>query len=313
MSGGALCYQSSMPKIESRPCPACGSTEAELVGESDGFQIAGCRSCRTLFTARLPESGESLDYDDYYHEGNLEVPAFVRKRLDETVAAFDGERQTGRWLDVGCGAGTLMEAVRDRGWAVVGTEVSASAAEAVRAKGLDVRAGELSALGLDDGAFDVVSMVEVVEHVPDPRGLLAQVRPLLRPGGILYVTTPHGRGVSARLLRTGWSIVAPPEHLQLFSLRGLRAALEAAGFEVASARTQAVNPSELLAALKRGRAPVEASQRVESGYRLNEALSSSSRGAALKSAANAVLSATRLGDSIRLVATNPRGAGTPRA
>lgn len=295
-----------MPKTQSRPCPACGSTQAELVGESDGFDMAACRSCRTLFTARLPESAELLDYDDYYHEGNLEVPAFVRKRLGETVAAFDGNKQTGRWLDVGCGAGTLMEAVRDRGWDVVGTEVSASAAEAVRAKGFDVRAGELSELGLEDGAFDVVSMVEVVEHVPDPGGLLAEARPLLRPGGVLYITTPHGRGISARLLRTSWSIVAPPEHLQLFSLRGLRAALEAAGFQVDSAKTQAVNPSELLAALKRNRAPVDATSRVESGYKLNEALSSSTRGAALKSAANAVLSATRLGDSIRLVATSPR-------
>jgi SAM-dependent methyltransferase len=291
-----------MPKSESRPCPACGSTEAERVGESDGFEIAGCRSCRTLFTARLPESGESLDYDHYYHEGNLEVPAFVRKRLDETVAQFDGERRTGRWLDVGCGAGTLMEAVRDRGWDVVGTEVSASAAEAVRAKGFDVRAGELRQLGLETASFDVVSMVEVVEHVPDPRALLAEARPLLRPGGALYATTPHGRGISARLLRTGWSVVAPPEHLQLFSLRGLRSALESAGFVVDSAKTQAVNPSELLAALRRDRGPVDATSRVDSGYKLNEALSTSRRGAAVKSVANAVLSATRLGDSIRLVA-----------
>lgn len=291
-----------MPRSESRPCPACGATDAERVGASDGFEMAGCRSCRTLFTARLPESGESLDYDDYYHEGNLEVPAFVRTRLDQTVAAFDGYRQTGRWLDVGCGAGTLMEAVRDRGWEVIGTEVSASAAEAVRAKGFDVRAGELSQLGLDFGAFDVVSMVEVVEHVPEPRALLAEVRPLLRPGGALYITTPHGRGISARLLRTNWSIVAPPEHLQLFSLRGLRAALEAAGFEADSARTQAVNPAELMAALRRNRGPVDATTRVESGYKLNEALSTSSRGAAVKSAANALLAASRLGDSIRLVA-----------
>jgi 2-polyprenyl-3-methyl-5-hydroxy-6-metoxy-1,4-benzoquinol methylase len=174
-----------MPTTEFRPCPACGSPDAKRIGESDGFEIAGCRACRTLFTARLPESGESLDYDDYYHEGNLEVPGFVRQRLDETVAQFDGERRTGRWLDIGCGAGTLMEAVRGRGFDVVGTEVSASAAEAVRAKGFDVRAGELAELGLEAGSFDVVSMVEVVEHVPDPRALLAETLPLLRPGGAL--------------------------------------------------------------------------------------------------------------------------------
>jgi hypothetical protein len=151
----------------------------------------------------------------------------------------------------------------------------------------------------------VVSMVEVVEHVPDPRGLIAQALPLLRPGGTLYVTTPHGRGISARLLRSGWSVVAPPEHLQLFSVPGLRRATAAAGLTVARARTQAVNPAELLAALRRGGPQLDPGSRVDSGYRLNEALSANARGAAVKRLVNFVLSSTRLGDSIRLLARRP--------
>lgn len=287
--------------------------ESRDVGESNGFALVRCRSCNTLFTARLPQVAESLDYDEYYHPGNLEVPAFVHARLDDLVAGFERYRSGGRWLDVGCGAGTLLEAVRGRGWEAIGTEVAHGAAEAVRAKGFDVRVGELAELGLPEHGFDVISLVEVVEHVPDPRGLLAEVAPLLRPGGALYVTTPHGRGISARALGTGWSVVAPPEHLQLFSTRGLRAAVQGAGLGVDRLRTQGVNPSELMGAVRRNRAPVAPGARVESGYKLNEALTSSKRGAAVKWLANSVLSATRLGDSLRLVATSPRGAGTPRA
>ena len=61
----------------------------------------------------------------------------------------------------------------------------------------------------------MVSLVEVVEHVDDPAAVVQAARHLIRPGGAMYITTPHGRGVSARLLRSGWSAVAPPEHLQL--------------------------------------------------------------------------------------------------
>ena len=291
-----------MPLPEPRSCPACDARGSRSIGEKNGFEIQRCPSCSTLFTAELPPPSAGHDYDAYYHEGNLQVPGFVRTRLDEVVAGFEPERRTGRWLDVGCGAGTLLEAVRGRGWDAVGTEVSMSGAEAVRAKGFEVHAGELQELELEHESFDVLSLVEVVEHVPAPRQLLADARALLRPGGVLYVTTPHGRGISARLLGTSWSVVIPPEHLQLFSLAGLKSAAAGAGLDTVRLRTQAVNPSELLSALRRNRAPVTAGARVESSYRLNEALSGSARGKAVKSLVNSALWATRLGDSIRFVA-----------
>lgn len=276
-----------------------------MAGASGGFDLARCDACRTLFTARLPEGGDAHDYDGYYHEGNLQVPAFVRSRLDEVVGAFEPYRDANRWLDVGCGAGTLLEAVVGRGWEAIGTEVSAGGAEAVRARGFDIRVGELDALALPAEGFDVVSLVEVVEHVPDPRALLADAARLVRPGGAVYVTTPHGRGISARALGARWSVVAPPEHLQLFSVHGMRAVAAAAGLEVVRLQTHAVNPAELVAGLRRMRASVDAGTRVDSGYRLNQALSANPRRAALKRAANAALALSRLGDSIRLVARRP--------
>lgn len=258
-----------------------------------------------MFTARLPTAAESTDYGGYYHANNLEVPSFVHRRLDEIVRGFEADRRLNRWLDLGCGAGTLLQAARGRGWDAIGTEVAGPAAETLRAKGLDVRSGELNQLDLPEAGFDVVSMIEVIEHVPDVSALLTASRNLLRPGGVLYITTPHGRGISGRLLSTKWSVVAPPEHLQLFSRPGLRTALERSGFAVRSVHTAAVNPTELLQALRRDQGAAVPVDRVESSYRLNESLSSSRAGAVLKGAANAVLNATRLGDAIKLVAERP--------
>jgi SAM-dependent methyltransferase len=292
-----------MPASDVRPCPACLGRDARGAGTAGGFRIRRCRRCQTLFTDRLPTADEGTDYAAYYHPGNLDVPAFVRERLGGIASSFDDSRRTGRWLDVGCGAGALLAAARDRGWDVTGTEVAEGGARAVRERGFDVRTGELDQLGLPEGAFDVVSIIEVIEHVPEPRSLLAAASVLLRRGGVLYLTTPNGRGLSARLLGTRWSVVSPPEHLQLFSRAGMRLALAGAGLRIREMRTHAVNPNELLRAVRvRQSGAVGGDERVASGYRLNAALSQSRSGAFLKSAANAVLSVTRLGDSLKVVA-----------
>lgn len=294
-----------MPTAHFRPCPACQSSDGRAIGQAGDFTIRSCGGCGTLFTARLPSEDEGLDYGTYHGPGKAEVPAFVLMRLEQIVSTFDPYRQLNRWLDVGCGAGTLMRAARSRGWEVAGTDVGQGAVEGARAAGFDVRLGELGELDLPRSGFDVVSMVEVLEHVPDPDALLGQAAGLLRPGGALYLTTPHARGLSARLLGTRWSIVAPPEHLQLYSVPGLRTAMEGAGFVVRSMRIQAVNPHELLAAVRRRGAAGGFGERKETSYRLNESLSTNAPGALAKAAVNAVLTVTQLGDSIKVVANTP--------
>jgi 2-polyprenyl-3-methyl-5-hydroxy-6-metoxy-1,4-benzoquinol methylase len=294
-----------MSATGNRPCPACRAPDSRARGDVSGFRIQACRHCKTLFTAHLPTTTESTDYGAYYHDENLEVPAFVHRRLEELVGGFDDDRRLNRWLDVGCGAGALLEAARWREWQVTGTEIAEPATEAARARGLDVRSGELGELDLAERSFDVVSMVEVLEHVPDVSALLTESRRLLRPGGALYVTTPHARGISGRLLGMRWSVVSPPEHLQLFSARGLRIALASAGLSIRTLRTHAVNPSELLRTARFGTEPMRPGARVESGYRLNESLLSTRAGAAFRGVANAALGATRLGDTIKLVAERP--------
>jgi SAM-dependent methyltransferase len=271
------------------------------VGE---FELVRCASCATVFTTRTPAVAEAEDYSVYYHEGNLEVPEFIERRLEEVVGEFDGYRTRGRWLDVGCGAGTLLRAARRCGWDAVGTEIAANAVGALRNDGFEVHLGELQALELESASFDVISLVEVVEHVPDPAALLAATTRLVRPGGAVYVTTPHGRGISARVLGTRWSAVVPPEHLSLVSVRGMRKLFERAGLRPRRVDTHAVNPRELADALFR-RERLTGCARVEDAYALNQSLSERRSGRVLKAAVNRTLSATRLGDAMKAVAERP--------
>jgi len=291
-----------MTSTASRPCPGCGSDSATAAGVAHGVDVMACARCRTLFTGRLPV--EDKDYGSFYAEGrNVAVPDFVLERLEETVASLARYRTSlNRWLDIGCGTGTLLRAATNGGWNALGTEVAPAAVEAVRANGLQAMLGTTDQLDLPAGGFDVVSLVEVIEHVPDPDALLGDAARLLRPGGALYVTTPHGRSLSARLLGVGWSVVSPPDHLQLFSIGGLRAALGRAGLSVRSVATHGINPRELATRMRPVGAGDGQPSHTESSYALNESLSTRRTGRVVKRVANAALSTTRLGDTLKVVA-----------
>jgi hypothetical protein len=103
-----------MPITEPRPCPACGGRDSRSIGDAGGFRVERCRACRSAFTARLPTAPEATDYGRYYHAANLDVPAFVHSRLERLVSSLASYRRLNAWLDVGCGAGALMEAGRAR-------------------------------------------------------------------------------------------------------------------------------------------------------------------------------------------------------
>lgn len=286
-----------------RKCPACGSGEAERAGEKDKFPMMRCRACGTLYVAQLPAASDTEDYDSYYSEDNLAVPDFINRRLDEIIAGFSSYKRGGRLLDVGCGAGTFMQAARRSGWEAVGVEVSATAAEHNRAEGFEVFNGELAEARYPEGHFDVVVLSEVLEHVSEPREMLREVLRVMRPGGLLWATTPNGQGFSARALGLKWSAVSPPEHLHLFSRGAVESLLTEVGFARARVVTEGFNPFEIIGALRGRPAPsahAASNARVQSGYELNAFLTEGGARRAVKGFANGVLRLCRLGDSLKI-------------
>ncbi len=285
-----------------RRCPACDSARTTYVGQKNDFRMLSCQKCGTLYTSGLPAPESAEDYDGYYNSENLSVPDFINKRLDEIVAGFSAYRQNGRLLDIGFGAGTVLQAAARAGWTATGIEVSQTAVEYVRGLGFTVFCGELAEAKYPDGHFDVITASEVLEHVPEPDALLREMARVLRPGGLLWATTPNGKGLSSRLLGLKWSTVSPPEHLQLFSLKGLKTMLDAAGFRRVRIVTHGVNPFEILHTLRQRRSNgevQECSDRVGSSYRLNEFLTESHSRKALKGIANGLLSVGHFGDSLK--------------
>lgn len=285
-----------------RNCPACQSADFRGHGRKNEFEMVVCRNCGTLYTATLPSLASAQDYDAYYTSANLSDPEFIHKRLDEIVARFSPYRKSNRLLDIGFGAGSLLKAAARADWEAQGLEVSKTAVTQARAGGFKAFCGELSEARYPGGHFDVVTTSELLEHVPEPRILVAEISRIVRPGGLWWATTPHSNGASGHLLGLKWSAVSPPEHLHLFSVAGIRSLMLNSGFRRARIQTEGVNPFELLrmAPGRKSAATPQEFDRVRTGYQLNAAIVSTAPRRRLKDFANMLLRLSRMGDSLKI-------------
>lgn len=155
----------------------------------------------------------------------------------------------GTLVDVGCGTGGYLAEMRALGWRAIGVEPSPDAARTARERlGLDVREGTLEQAALPAGSADVVTMRMVLEHVPDPRRTLAEVRRILRPGGRLLLSVPNAGSLEPLAFGPRWSAWELPRHLSHFTPASLGRMLRQAGFEGIRVR-HLVNANNLAASL----------------------------------------------------------------
>jgi 2-polyprenyl-3-methyl-5-hydroxy-6-metoxy-1,4-benzoquinol methylase len=137
----------------------------------------------------------------------------------------------GRILDVGCGSGELLARMQAFGWRTEGIDVDPAAVAVARGRGLSVHTGSLHERNFPDAGFDAVVMSHVIEHVHQPRELLAEVRRIVKPGGRMVIATPNASSLGHRMMRAAWPFLDPPRHLQIFTPPALEATVRAAGFE----------------------------------------------------------------------------------
>jgi 2-polyprenyl-3-methyl-5-hydroxy-6-metoxy-1,4-benzoquinol methylase len=295
-----------MKSNERRRCPACeASNQRGAVGIKNGFEILVCGECLTIYTGKLPESEELEDYDEYYTEANLMVPAFIAERVNDIVGGFEPYRQTNRLLDVGFGAGTILESAVNQKWQSFGIEVSRPAVEQARSRGFEAFHGSLVAAAYPDDYFDVITASEILEHLSSPQEELHEIARILRPGGMFWATTPSARGISFRLMKLNWSVLSPPEHTQLYSKKGVLRMMRNAGFQDVAIYAFGMNPVEIINHFRSSRSSSPPFNRVETAYALNERLMKSPLKRLLKSAANTTLNLLGLGDSLKIYAQKP--------
>ena len=176
-------------------CIVCGSSERSVVFHEFGVDMFGCRGCGHVYSSW--DGGQ--DYDGYFptvpREADVE-PFWNRQhaRMYDDFRRRFLEGKRGRLLDVGCGLGYFVKRAGDvPGWEAHGYEISPQAvAFARQTLGLTtVVCGKVETSGLPPGSFDVITLWDVIEHIPDPDPLLSYLHGLLAEDGLLCMHTPN--------------------------------------------------------------------------------------------------------------------------
>jgi SAM-dependent methyltransferase len=221
-------------------CPACGRMTAHrFLYRKNDCEILRCEECglgRTETDDFDPEHYYTADYfsgkrSDGYAD-YLGAETVLRREFAQTVGFIREFRSSGRLLEVGCAYGFLLEEAK-HAFDVTGIELAEEAADHCRRLGLHVLAGPADERLLQDlGLFDVIVMLDVIEHLPSPRDTLALLAGHLNSGGIIVITTGDFGALSARLAGARWRLMTPPQHLWFFSLESMRRMASSIGLNV---------------------------------------------------------------------------------
>jgi 2-polyprenyl-3-methyl-5-hydroxy-6-metoxy-1,4-benzoquinol methylase len=200
-------------------------------------RIVECRSCDLVYMNPRPhhqsvqDNYSAVEDTRYLDEEQGRVETFTESL--EHVAEF---MPTGRMLDVGCHVGTFLTIAEQRGFVVAGVEPSTWASEIARGRITGpVHRGAVEDAPLPEGGYDVITLWDVIEHLPDPALDLRSIHSSLRPGGIFAVSTMDVDSLFARVLGRRWPWYMQM-HLVYFSKKTLCEMLRREGFQIVDVR-----------------------------------------------------------------------------
>jgi 2-polyprenyl-3-methyl-5-hydroxy-6-metoxy-1,4-benzoquinol methylase len=200
-------------------------------------------------THPFPSTEQSLqtNLDTYNSEQRIQLYLtkidYFKKRYRRYLQNIRKYKSHGKLLDVGCNIGLFLVTAKEEGFEATGIELNKECADYAENKfGLDIVNDYLENKGFQDGIFDIVTMFDVLEHIPDMRNALGEVRRVLKKDGLLVVQLPNLDSVMARLTGSKWVWFTTPDHLYHFNPKNLSEFLLSNGFKIEHLRTW--EPSE---------------------------------------------------------------------
>ena len=217
-------------------CPMCAGRERARWSGPGRRRLVRCRKCGLVYANPIPDPDahvQAVGDSSVYTDDQLAKRPFFRRRAHELLEAIERiQGRPGRLLDLGCGIGTELEVARDRGWQATGIELSAASLRVAKASGLDVLATPLAEAALPRGSFDCVTVNHALEHIPQVRPVLAEVRQILRPNGLLFVSVPNLAAWPHRVGAHRLGLAFNDDHYLFFTPATLDRLLRAAGFTI---------------------------------------------------------------------------------
>lgn len=261
-------------ELETRGCPlGCEVAAEEVLTGRDRllklpgeFSVVRCRTCDLMRTDPRPTPDTiGFYYPDDYEPYRTTQPVTKAPTAPPTVDVPKWKRHIwqaielrnrplpplvpGRMLEVGCGSGSFLYEMAERGWQVEGIEFSKTAAERARAIGLAVRTGSLESVTDPSDRFDLIVGWMVLEHLHEPVHALKRLRRWAKPEAWLVLSVPDAGSWEFKVFQEAWYALSLPTHLFHFTPQTLRAVLVRSGWR-AERILWHENPNNLLQSLR---------------------------------------------------------------
>lgn len=188
-------------------CPCCQKNDWKFLYRSAfknyNIPIYLCSVCG--LQTQYPRPKPSELYTEEYYSGNAdfsyrderqteEFDRYVWKARIKNIQKF---KPKGEFLDIGCSFGGFLNCAKEAGFEVTGVEISRYSAEVAKSRGFKVHQGEFLDADLPENFFDVITLVEVIEHLSEPDRVFQKLRRILKPGGLLLLQTANFEGLQA--------------------------------------------------------------------------------------------------------------------
>ena len=239
--------------IGASACILCGAADFDETPYFYQFKgsritIVRCRSCGLgTLDPMLPEEDIPFLYSSEYFEGDYHCGVACRPYREEVeklkrevkplLSMIRNFQPRGKYLEIGCAGGAMLAEARNGGFDTVGVELSSQMAEWGRKHlHLDIREGKVETQNFPDNSFNVVFLGDVIEHLPNPRAVLEEIRRILPPEGIVALAYPMELNSLVPRMRRAFHLrrQSPhkPYHLFYYTTRTMRLLLERCGFQV---------------------------------------------------------------------------------
>lgn len=232
-------------------CPLCGKKNFKDLFYKDEMKVVECQICGLIFTnPQLDQKELTAHYDKSYYYSPKKDPSDRSRYLDYNQRYLKGKEkerfrnifkkisilypEKGKLLDVGTATGFFVKEALQQGWQAEGVEISRWAADWGR-KNLKVKIsnGTMKQAEFKPNTFDVVTLLDIMEHVKNPQIELTESSRILKKGGILYIETINfDNWITRYLVGQKYVHMVPKFHLYYFGRRQLHQFLHKAGFKV---------------------------------------------------------------------------------
>jgi 2-polyprenyl-3-methyl-5-hydroxy-6-metoxy-1,4-benzoquinol methylase len=229
--------------VQTVACPLCGSSSYQRRAMKHGFTYVTCNGCSFVYVnPQLTQEAIRNVYNDEdlreFFFRNLLLPHVERDQRPEFESRLDKlqklvQKPNPRLLDIGCAAGLFLSLAGQRGFDAEGLELNDLYVDYIRThRSVKIYPKLLEEMQYPAGSFEVVTLWDVLEHLPKPANTLTEIARVLRQDGILALTTINHDCINEKILKDRWRYYMPPDHLCSFTPVLLESLLRRCGFTI---------------------------------------------------------------------------------